>query len=149
MIESNFIKVRHGTMELNIPTSLFERGTARTKEAEADKLRKKLRAQYPWLTDSSVDVILKSAEAEMTRIIDSQKPAAQLGREMLQAGKYQQALDWLDAHLFVEPEDVDAWYVKAEALFKLDRKEEGFIVMREAQKRAAKKAAKGVGSRSK
>ena len=149
MLRSNFIKVKHGTMELNIPTSLFERGTARTKEAEVEKLRLRLRAQYPWITDNAVNVIISNAEAEMTRLIDSQKPASQLGREMLQAGKYQQALDWLEAHLFVEPEDVDAWYVKAEALFKLDRKQEGFLTMREAQTRAAKKAAKGIGSRSK
>jgi uncharacterized protein HemY len=149
MIKSNFIKIKHGMLELNIPTSLFERGTARTKEAEVEKLRQRLRAQYPWLTDNSVNVILSNAEAEMTRIIDSHKPAAQLGREMLHAGKYQQAFDWLEAHLFVEPEDVDAWYVKAEALFKLDRKQEGFLTMREAQTRAAKKAANGIGSRSK
>jgi Flp pilus assembly protein TadD len=151
MVETRhgFIKVQHGKMVLNVPLSLFESGTARIRPEEAEKVRKRFQAQYPWLTNNAVEVILHSSEEEMVRIIDSEKPAAQRGREMIRSGEYQKALDWLEAYLFTEPEDVDAVYVKADVLFKLDRKDEGFIAMRQAQALAAKMAERGVGLRRK
>ena len=72
-----FIKVQHGKMELNIPLSLFEAGTAKVIPEEAEKLRRRLQAQYPWLTNNAVDVILNNSEEEMARVIDSRKPASQ------------------------------------------------------------------------
>ncbi len=129
----HFIKVIHGNMELNIPTSLFEEGTAKVRPNEAKKLREKLKCQYPWLTDNAVEVILKSSSEEMSRLIEQRKTPSQKAREMLRSGRYQQALDFLDVHLDLYPEDVDCWYVRSEALFKLDRPEEAFRAMRHAQ----------------
>ena len=130
---AHFIKVVHGNMELNIPTSLFEEGTAKVRLDEARKLREKLKCQYPWLTDNAVDVILKSSSEEMSRLIEQRKSPAQKAREMLRSGNHQQALDFLEVHLDLYPEDVDCWYVRSEALFKLDRPEEAFRAMRHAQ----------------
>jgi len=136
---SNFIKVQHGNMELNIPIKLFEPGTSDIRPAEAVKLRKLLRSQYPWLTDNAVDVILKSSQEEMAMIMDSERTVADRAREMLRRGEYEKALGFLDAHLFVDEDDVDASYLRADALMKLGRKEEGFKAMRHAQTLAEKK----------
>jgi tetratricopeptide (TPR) repeat protein len=138
---TNFIKIYHGSMELNIPISLFEEGTAKVRPDEARKLREKLRCQYPWLTDNAVDVILKSSSEEMSRLIEQRKSAAQKAREMLRSGRYRQALDFLDVHLDLYPEDADCWYVRSEALFKLDRPEEAFRAMRHAQNLGQQKRA--------
>ena len=135
----NFIKIEHGSMELNIPVSLFEEGTAKVRPDEARKLREKLRCQYPWLTNNAVDVILKSASEEMSRQIEQRKPPAQKAREMIRSGRYRQALDFLEVHLDLYPDDVDCWYVRSEALFKLDRPEEAFRAMRHAQNIGQKK----------
>jgi tetratricopeptide (TPR) repeat protein len=120
-------------MELNIPTSLFEDGTAKVRPSEARKLREKLKCQYPWLTDNAIDVVLKSSSEEMSRLIEQRKAPAQKAREMLRSGRHQQALDFLEVHLDLYPDDVDCWYVRSEALFKLDRPEEAFRAMRQAQ----------------
>lgn len=134
-----FIKIHHGSMELNIPTSLFDEGTAKVRPTEANMLREKLKCQYPWLTDNAVDVILNSSSEEMSRLIEQRKSAAQKAREMLRSGRYRQALDFLDVHLDLYPEDVDCWYVRSEALFKLDRPKEAFRAMRHAQNIGQKK----------
>ncbi|MFA5314252.1 MAG: hypothetical protein WC375_13200 [Methanomassiliicoccales archaeon] len=136
---SNFIKVQHGKMELNIPLKLFEPGTSDVRPVEAEKLRKQLRGQYPWLTDNAVDVILKSSQDEMALIMDSERTVADRAREMIVRGELQKALDFLEAHLFVYEDDIDANYLRAEALMKIGRKDEGFKAMRHAQSLAAKK----------
>jgi tetratricopeptide (TPR) repeat protein len=123
-------------MELNIPTTLFEEGTARVRADQAEVLREKLKCQYPWLSDNAIDVILKSSSEEMSRHIETKKPPSQKAREMLVEGRYEQALSFLDVHLDLEPGDVDCWYVRSEALFKLGRKEEAFQSMRTGQRLA-------------
>jgi tetratricopeptide (TPR) repeat protein len=123
-------------MEINIPISLFEEGTARVRADQAKVLREKLKCQYPWLSDNAIDVILKNSSEEMSRHIEMKKPPSQKAREMLDEGRYEQALSFLDVHLDLEPEDVDCWYVRSEALFKLGRQEEAFQSMRTGQRMA-------------
>jgi hypothetical protein len=123
-------------MEINIPISLFEEGTARIRADQAGVLREKLKCQYPWLSDNAIDVILKNSSEEMSRHIETKKPPSQKAREMLDEGRYEQALSFLDVHLDLEPEDVDCWYVRSEALFKLGRQEEAFQSMRTGQRMA-------------
>ena len=140
---AHFIKVGHGKMELNIPITLFEEGTARIRMEQAEMLREKLKCQYPWLSDNAIDVILRNASEEMSRLIETRKPPSQKAREMIDQGRYEQALAYLDVHLDLEPEDIDCWYVRSETLFKLERNEEAFQSMRTGQRLAR---CKGTGS---
>ena len=136
---ANFIKVQHGSMELNIPTKLFEPGTNRIRQDEANKLRAGLKAKYPWLTDNAVDVILRNSQEEMSRLMDARRSAAERAREMLREGKNEHALAFLEAHLDVEPDDADAWYVRGEALMRAGRAKEGFEAMHHARSLSEKK----------
>jgi len=136
---SNFIKVQHGSMELNVPVRLFHPGTNKIREDEAAKLRAGLRAKYPWLTDNAVDVILKSAQEEMARLIDSRKTAAERAREMLRAGRIEQAVEFLEINLDIDPDDADSWYVMGEALMRSGRQKEGFQAMHKARSLSEKK----------
>ncbi|QLH75525.1 MAG: hypothetical protein HPY73_08880 [Methanomassiliicoccales archaeon] len=136
---STFFKVQHGKMEVNVPFKLFEPGTTTIRPTEAEKLRKLLRSQYPWLSDNAVDVILVNAKEEMARILDSGKTAADRARDMIQKGELEKALGFLEAHLFINEDDIDAWYLCAEALMRLGKKDEGFEAMRHARSLAEKK----------
>ncbi|OPY31152.1 MAG: hypothetical protein A4E32_02137 [Methanomassiliicoccales archaeon PtaU1.Bin124] len=136
---ANFIKVQHGSMELNIPTKLFEPGTNRIRKDEADRLRAGLRAKYPWLTDNAVDVILRNSQEEMARLMDAKRTVAERAREMLRSGRMEQALAFLEAHLDVFPDDADAWYVRGEALMRSGRAKEGFAAMHHARSLSEKK----------
>ena len=136
---STFIKVQHGSMEVNVPVRLFHPGTNKIRKEEAAKLRAGLKARYPWLTDNAVDVILKNAQEEMARLIDSRKTVADRAREMLRAGRLDQAVEFLEINLDIDPDDADAWYMMGEALMRSGRQKEGFQAMHKARSLSEKK----------
>jgi hypothetical protein len=137
--QSSFIRVQHGSMEVNVPVKLFHPGTNKVREEEAAKLRAGLKAKYPWLTDNAVDVILRNAQEEMARVIDSRKSVSDRAREMLRAGRIDQAMEFLEVNLDINPDDADSWYVMGEALMRSGRQKEGFQAMHKARSLSDKK----------
>ena len=65
--------------------------------------------------------------------IERSKTVPQRAREYMSVGKNHEALQILEPYLVEHEEDAEAWYAAAEALFKLQRQEEGFKAMNHAR----------------
>jgi len=119
------IQVKHGSLTVNMPVSLFIRGKATLKK-DSDRYFSMLMQRYPWLSANSITVMKRSAEQEMQRIIDEEKRGPRMARELFAAGKEMEAIKHLESYLIEFPEDPDAWYALGEILSKMGRTEEGY-----------------------
>jgi len=125
---ANTIQVKHGSLTVNMPVSLFVKGKAALKK-DSDKYFAMLMQRYPWLSANSVTVMKRRAEEEMQRIIDEEKRGPRMARELFAAGKDMDAVKHLESYLIEFPEDPDAWYALGEILSKMGRTEEGYKAM--------------------
>jgi Flp pilus assembly protein TadD len=129
----NFIKMFHGRLEINVPRKMFRNGTAETVPAEEDRFRETVQRRYPWLGRRALDEVVKGAKEAMADHVERSKTVPQRARELISRGRARAALKILEDHIVGEPEDGEAWYAAAEALFKLDRSDEAFRAMSRAR----------------
>ncbi|WP_400206951.1 hypothetical protein [Candidatus Methanomassiliicoccus intestinalis] len=129
----NFIKMYHGNLEIMVPRKIFRRGTAELLEPEAEKFLNILKSRYPWLSKYALEEIKAGAVEAMHDHIERSKTVPQRAREYMSVGKNHEALQILEPYLVEHEEDAEAWYAAAEALFKLQRQEEGFKAMNHAR----------------
>jgi Flp pilus assembly protein TadD len=129
----NFIKMYHGRLEINVPRRMFREGTAETDPGEEDRFRQTMQRRYPWLNSHALEEVVKGARETMADHVERSKTAPQRARELISWGRSQAALKIIEDHLVGEPEDGEAWYVAAEALFKLGHSEEAFRAMSRAR----------------
>ena len=121
----NTIHVRHGSMELNVPVSVFFKGTSDF-NGTASEYFSMLRRRYPWLTPDSIAVLRRSAQKEMQRIIDEKIRGPAKAKMLSAEGKDMQAVQHLESYLVERPDDADAWYVLGDILCRMGRDEEGY-----------------------
>ncbi|MCL2143575.1 MAG: tetratricopeptide repeat protein [Methanomassiliicoccaceae archaeon] len=119
------IRVRHGSLEVNVPVSVFFRGTAEFNET-ASEYFSMLRRRYPWLTPDSLAVLRRTAQREMQRIIDERLRGPRKAKMLSAEGKDMQAVQHLESYLVERPDDADAWYALGDILCKMGRNEEGY-----------------------
>jgi tetratricopeptide (TPR) repeat protein len=119
------LRVRHGSLELNIPYSVFVKGTSDLNDT-ADGYFSMLQQRYPWLNDNSIAVLRRRTGDEMRRIIEDGLRGPRKARILSKEGKDMQAIHHLEAYLIENPDDSDAWYVLGEILCKIGRTEEGY-----------------------
>ena len=122
------IQVKHGSLTVNMPTSLFIKGTNVLKE-DSDQYFNMLMQRYPWLTVNSIAVMKRSAQQEMQRVIDEGMRGPKKARELSNSGKDMEAITHLESYLIDFPEDPDAWYVLGEILCKIGRNDDGYKAM--------------------
>jgi tetratricopeptide (TPR) repeat protein len=121
----NSITVRHGSLTLNIPCSIFIGGTSELND-KADEYFSMLRRRYPWLSENSIAVLKRTTTEEMRKVIEEGLRGPRKARMLSCEGKDIEAIKHLESYLIDFPEDGDAWYALGEILCKIGRNEEGY-----------------------
>jgi len=128
MTQNRTIKVEHGSLILNIPYSIFVKGTAEF-NGKADKHFKMLQERYPWLSNNSLTVLKRRTTEEMERVIEESLRGPAKARILSSEGKDMEAIRHLESYLIENQNDGDAWYALGEILCKIGREEEGYKAM--------------------
>lgn len=101
----------------------------------AGPFREMIMARYPWLTASSVDVLMELAIKEMRQVLDEETSGRSAGRTLADSGRVDEAIEHLTKSLERDPEDADSWYLLGELLCRAGRSEEGYRAFAEGRKR--------------
>ena len=83
----------------------------------------------PWLSESSLDVLMNKARKEMIRIRDEETNGRSHSTVLASQGKLDEAIAHMQLHLENNPDDADSWYKLGELLCKAGRAEEGYKAM--------------------
>jgi tetratricopeptide (TPR) repeat protein len=127
-MQNNTIEVKHGSLTLNVPLSIFVKGTSDLND-KSDEYFSMLRRRYPWLTENSIAVLRRTTSGEMERVIEDGLRGPRKARMLSDDGKDIDAIKHLESYLIDFPEDGDAWYALGEILCKIGRNEEGYKAM--------------------
>jgi tetratricopeptide (TPR) repeat protein len=123
---SDHITVTHGSLTVRVPRSLFIGRTGEIDPAKASSFRENVQNRYPWITDNSLDVLMRSASREMERVIDEESGGRVHSRELEMSGRTDDAIAHLKRHLESDPGDADGWYALGDLLCRCGRTEEGY-----------------------
>lgn len=126
MVQADHIPVTHGSLTVDVPRRIF-RGTECILDEElAAPFRKMVQDRYPWISDNSMDVLLRKARLEMIRVRDEESKGKEHSRNLASQGKLDQAIKHMQLHLELDPEDADSWYALGNLLCQAGRSEEGY-----------------------
>ncbi|MDR0778122.1 MAG: tetratricopeptide repeat protein [Methanomassiliicoccaceae archaeon] len=125
---TNTLTVKHGSLALNIPYSVFVKGTSEFND-KADEYFSMLRKRYPWLSENSIAVLKRTTAEEMQNIIEESLRGPKKARMLSGEGKHIEAIKHLESYLIDFPDDGDAWYALGEILCKIGRTDEGYKAM--------------------
>jgi len=126
---ADHIVVTHGNLSVNVPKDLFFGLDAEPVMENVIPFRKMIAERYPWLTENSIDVLMRRAREEMLRTIDEETGGRMVSKKLASEGKLDNAIKHITRHLEENPNDADSWYVLGELLCKAGRAEEGYRAM--------------------
>ena len=126
MVQADHISVTHGSLTVDVPRRIFKGPECILDEEAAEPFRELLRARYPWLTDNSIDVLLRKARMEMARVRDEETNGRNHSKVLAKKGNLDEAIKHMELHLELEPDDADSWYELGNLLCQAGRAEEGF-----------------------
>ncbi|MCL2786468.1 MAG: hypothetical protein FWD81_04530, partial [Methanomassiliicoccaceae archaeon] len=92
------LKVRYGSLELNIPYSIFVKGTAEMNDT-ADGYFAMLQRRYPWLSDNSITVLRRKVIDEMRLTTEASIRGPKKARMLAANGKEMEAVRHLESYL--------------------------------------------------
>jgi tetratricopeptide (TPR) repeat protein len=127
-MDTNTIEVKHGSLILRIPYSIFVKGTSELND-KADEYFSMLRRRYPWLSENSITVLKRTTKEEMQNVIEDSLRGPKKAKILSDDGKDIEAVKHLESYLIEFPEDGDAWYALGEILCKMGRTDEGYKAM--------------------
>lgn len=116
----------HGKLTVNVPRDIFKGSGAAIDEDKAALFRNMLKQRYPWLSDASLDVLMKNARKTIIGILDEETNGRSLSKELESQGRTEEAIRHLKAHLEKDPDDADTWYALGELLCRSGKTEEGY-----------------------
>ena len=126
MVQADHISVTHGSTTVDVPRRLFRGPECVLDEDAADEFRELIRGRYPWLSDNSVGVLLRKARLEMIRVRDEETKGRTYSSTLAKEGKLDKAIEHMQLHLELDPEDADSWYELGNLLCQAGRVEEGY-----------------------
>lgn len=126
MVQANHISVAHGSLTVDVPRSIFKGRDCEIDPEKAAPFRRIVQDRYPWITDSSMDVLLNKARKEMIRVRDEETNGRSHSSALESRGKLDEAIAHMQLHLEMNPNDADSWYRLGELLCKAGRTEEGY-----------------------
>ena len=118
MAQANHITVVHGSLTVDVPRSIFKGPECEIDPVKAEPFRKLVQDRYPWVSDSSMDVLLRKARMEMVRVRDEETNGRSHSSNLAAKGKLDEAIAHLRLHLETNPDDADSWYKLGELLCK-------------------------------
>ena len=125
----NHITVNHGSMAVNVPRDLFRGIDAELVDDKVIEFRSMMKKRYPWLSDGSLDVLLRNARKEMLRVMDEESGGRSTSKRLSSQGKHSIAIEHMIEHLNEDPGDADGWYTLGELYFKAGKVDEGYKAM--------------------
>ena len=133
-VPEGHIKVHHGSLAVNVPRSIFKKGTGEIVPERAAPFREMIMNRYPWLTENSMDVLMDRASKEMSQILDEETSGRSAGRKLADEGRTKDAIRHLERALELNPNDSDSWYLLGELLCSVGRMEEGYEAFSKGRK---------------
>lgn len=134
MVQADHITVTHGSLTVDVPRSIFRGRECKVDPERAESFKKIMQDRYPWLTDNSVEVLIKKARMEMARVRDEETNGREHSRNLAASGKIDQAIEHMQLHLELEPDDGDSWYELGNLLCQAGRVEEGYKAFNKGRK---------------
>lgn len=126
MTQAGCITVVHGNLCVDVPRRIFKGYACEIDEGEAAPFREMLRGRYPWLSESSVEVLMSKARKEMIRVRDEETNGRSHCKVLADGGRLEEAIAHMRIHLEADPGDADSWYALGELLCRAGRAEEGY-----------------------
>lgn len=111
---------------MKVPSDLFSGAGGILDREKAEPFIELTRSRYPWITENSMEVLLRKASGEFVRILDEETCGRALSGDLASKGRNEEALAHLKRHLEKNPENGDTWYALGDLLCKMGRTEEGY-----------------------
>ena len=134
MVQADHISVVHGSLTVDVPRRLFKGPECTLDEEAAGPFRELVRNRYPWISDNSVDVLLRKARLEMIRVRDEESKGKEHSRVLASQGKLDDAIRHMELHLELDPDDADSWYELGNLLCRAGRAEEVYRAFNKGRK---------------
>ena len=134
MVQADHISVVHGSLTVDVPRRLFKGPECTLDEEAAGPFRELVRNRYPWISDNSVDVLLRKARLEMIRVRDEESKGKEHSRVLASQGKLDDAIRHMELHLELDPDDAHSWYELGNLLCRAGRAEEGYRAFNKGRK---------------
>lgn len=126
MTQADHITVTHGSLSVDVPRRIFKGPSCEIDEEAADRFKEMLRGRYPWISESSAEVLMAKARKEMIRILDEETKGRSHSRTLAENGKLSDAIAHIRLHLEMDPDDADSWYALGDLLCKAGDAAEGY-----------------------
>ena len=123
------IRVAHGKTIVDVPRSMFIGDEAVLDEEKAAAFRDMIGGRYPWLSESSLDVLMNKARSEMQRILDEESHGQTGARVLHDRGDLRGAIRHLRKWSEREPDNSDIWYTLARFYTEAGDKDAAFKAM--------------------
>ncbi len=143
MTQAGHITVTHGSLTVDVPRSLFKGPSCEIDEAAADRFKEMLRGRYPWLSESSTDVLMGKARKEMIRVLDEETKGRSHSRTLASDGKLSEAIAHMRLHLDMDPDDADSWYALGDLLCRSGDAAEGYKALNRGRELALRNQRRG------
>ena len=137
MTQADCIEVTHGSLTVDVPRRLFKGASCEIDREAAEPFMRMLMGRYPWLTASSVEVLMNRAQKEMVRVLDEETKGRSHSRELAESGRLEDAIAHMRLHLEMDPDDADSWYALGNLLCKAGNAEEGYKALNRGRTLAA------------
>ena len=111
---------------MNVPRKIFKGVKAEPDPKEKEEFCRILHSRYPWLTDNSIEVFFRNAQAEMLRVLDYETGGRNESKRLESEGDIEGSIRHLKKHLEEDPDDADSWYALGNLLCKAGRTDEGY-----------------------
>ncbi len=129
MTQADHITVVYGSTTVDVPRRLFRGRECEIDEAEAEKFRRITSSRCPWISEASMEVLLKKARMEMLRVRDEETGGRNHSRMLADEGRTDDAIAHLRLRLEENPDDADSWYALGELLCRNGQAEEGYAAI--------------------
>ena len=143
MTQAGHITVVHGNLTVDVPRRRFRGPDCEIDEEAAKPFRDMVRARYPWVSESSMDVLMSKARKEMIRVIDEETGGRSHSSNLAQQGKLDEAIAHMRLHIEQDPEDADSWYALGNLLCQAGRTDEGYRTFNRGRELAQKAQRRG------
>ena len=143
MTQAGHITVVHGNLTVDVPRRLFRGPDCEIDEEAARPFRDMVRGRYPWVSESSMDVLMSKARKEMIRVIDEETGGRSHSSNLAQQGKLDEAIAHMRLHIEQDPEDADSWYALGNLLCQAGRTDEGYKAFNRGRELAQKAQRRG------
>lgn len=126
MTQADHITVTHGSLSVDVPRRIFKGPSCEIDEEAAGRFKEMLRGRYPWISESSAEVLMEKARKEMVRILDEETKGRSHSRTLADSGRLSDAISHIRLHLEMDPDDADSWYALGDLLCKSGDAAEGY-----------------------